>query len=208
MQKRNRTMLIINNNAVWTKTTAAALNLTCADGVGGSGCAEMQVSNDGVFDTEPIEPVAASKSWALLSGDGIKKVYVRYRDAAGNVSSKYSDTIYLDTAKPVVSGVSDSPDPFKHHLGEVSTINFTVADNLSVTCTIGAAFFNASNIEVRRIIKNNVSCPTGGASGSFIWDGKNKNGVLVPAGSYTYKIQARDKASNSSAIKQGTVGVE
>lgn len=200
--------VIINNNALWTKITAVSLKLTCTDDMAGSGCSDMQLSNDGVFDTEPWQSFVKTKPWTLPSGDGNKKVYVRFRDTAGNPSANLFDNIYLDTAKPVVSGVSDSPDPFKHLLGEVSTINFTVSDNLSVTCIVGVAILNASKVEVRRIIKNSASCPTGGASGTFIWDGKNKNGVLAPAGTYTYKIMARDQALNDSAMKQGTVAVE
>ena len=44
---------------------------------------------------------AASKSWTLATGTGVKTVYVRFRDAAGNTSSQISDTILVDTVVPV-----------------------------------------------------------------------------------------------------------
>ena len=197
--------IIINNGAVWTNTAAVTLALECTDSE--SGCADMRFSNDNINFT-PWEPFTTNKSWTLSSGDGEKRVYVQYRDGAGNWSERFSDSINLDTTKPVVKGVSDSPDPFRHHLGEVSKISFTLLDNLSGTCMVQAKIYNSANTLVRTIKKNGVSCPAGGTAALLKWDGKDKNGVFVPADTYTYKIQARDNATNKSAIKQGTVGVE
>ena len=197
--------IIINNGAVWTNTAAVTLALECTDSE--SGCMDMRLSNDNINFTD-WEPFTTNKSWTLSSVDGEKRVYVQYRDGAGNWSERFSDSINLDTTKPVVKGVSDSPDPFRHHLGEKSTISFTLLDNLSGTCTVQVKIYNSANKLVRTIKKNGVSCPAGGAAVSVKWDGRNTNGVLVPAGTYTYKIQARDNATNKSATKQGTVGVE
>ena len=108
----------------------------------------------------------------------------------------------------MVKGVSDSPDPFRHHLGEVSKISFTLLDNLSGTCKVQVKFYNSANTLVRTIKKNGVSCPAGGAAALLKWDGRDIAGELVPAGTYTYRIQARDNATNKFAIKQGAVGVK
>ena len=197
--------IIINNNAVWTKTTAVALKLNCTDSE--SGCADMRFSNDNINFTD-WEPFSTNKPWVLSSVDGDEWVYVQYRDWAGNSSESFFDSINLDTTKPVVKGVSDSPDPFRHHLGEVSKIRFTLSDNLSGTCKVQGKIYNSVSTLVRTIKKNGVSCPPEGAAVLLKWDGKDKNGVFVPAGTYTYKIQATDNATNKSAIKQGTVGVE
>ncbi|MBI5193076.1 MAG: hypothetical protein HZA08_06500 [Nitrospirae bacterium] len=64
--------------------------------------------------------------------------------------------------------------------------------------------YNASNFLVRTITKTNISCPSTGAATSVTWDGKNSNGFRVLAGTYTYKIQAYDKAMNYSIINSGT----
>jgi len=197
--------IIINNNAVWTKTTAVALKLNCTDSE--SGCADMRFSNDNINFTD-WEPFSTNKPWVLSSVDGDEWVYVQYRDWAGNSSESFFDSINLDTTKPVVKGVSDSPDPFRHHLGEVSKIRFTLSDNLSGTCKVQGKIYNSVSTLVRTIKKNGVSCPPEGAAVLLKWDGKDKNGVFVPAGTYTYKIQATDNATNKSAIKQGAVGVE
>ena len=197
--------IIINNNSVWTKTTAVTLTLDCTDSE--SGCADMRFSNDNINFTD-WEPFSTNKPWVLSSVDGDEWVYVQYRDWAGNSSESFFDSINLDTTKPVVKGVSDSPDPFRHHLGEKSTISFTLLDNLSGTCNVQVKIYNSVNTLVRTIKKNGVSCPAEGAAVLLKWDGKDTAGVLVPPGTYTYRIQARDNATNKSAIKQGNVGVE
>jgi hypothetical protein len=43
---------------------------------------------------------AASTAWTLSAGDGVKTVYVQYRDNAGNDSVSFTDTITLDNTAP------------------------------------------------------------------------------------------------------------
>jgi len=200
--------VIIEEGNRWTNTTSVTLTLSCADNLGGSGCIEIQISNDGVFDTEPFEPFSPSKAWTLPSGEGNQTVYVRYKDGTGNFSATVSDSIKLDTTMPVISNVSDSPDPFRHHLGEISTINFTVSDNLSDTCKVRVRILDSSGTEVRRIIRTGVPCPVAGAISSVTWDGRDSTGTLVPTRRYTYRVRARDKALNWSTVRSGTITVE
>ncbi|MBI3609850.1 MAG: FG-GAP repeat protein [Nitrospirae bacterium] len=196
--------VVIAGGQAWTKTTSVTLTLSCTDT--GSGCGRMQFSNDNVTFTT-LEPYAASKAWTLASGDGLKTVYVRYADAAGNLSPSVSDTIILDTTRPVLSGVSDSPDPFKHHLGQTTTIRFTLSDNLSATCVVDVRILNSSGVLVNTLTKT-VSCPSGGAADSIVWNGRNSTGALVPAGTYTYWVRGTDNALNPSNIVSGKVGVK
>ncbi len=54
-----------------------------------------------------------SASWTLNAGNGVKTVYVQFRDAAGNVSLSYNDTIALDSNEPVAhagTDISTNPD--------------------------------------------------------------------------------------------------
>jgi hypothetical protein len=199
--------ILIQGGKAWTRTTAVTLTLSCTDPAPGSGCAQIQFSHDSVTFTD-LESYADSKAWTLPAGDGTKTVYVRFQDIAGNVSGTFSDGIKLDTTKPVVSGVSDTPDPFQHHLGGVSTMFFTVSDKLAVKCKMQVKIFNASNVLVRTLVKTGVNCPVGGAAGSITWDGRNTGGTLVPVGLYTYKVQAIDKALNRSVMRSGTVNVQ
>jgi hypothetical protein len=93
----------INSGANYTNSPAVSLSLSAADTGSGMGTgAQMQFSNDNKTWSSP-EAYAAGKSWSLPAGDGTKTVYVKFKDAAGNWSAAYSDTIILDTAKPAIA---------------------------------------------------------------------------------------------------------
>lgn len=95
----------INNGALYTVSTSVTLTLSCNDS--GTGCNQMQFSNDG-NTWSALEVYTTSKVWLLSDGEGNKTVYVQYRDNAGNTSSSYADTVILDTIPPVISSVSIS----------------------------------------------------------------------------------------------------
>jgi hypothetical protein len=57
----------------------------------------MAFSNDG-SSWSAWQTYSAFANWSLSGGDGLKTVYVRFKDAAGNISSIFSSTITLDTA--------------------------------------------------------------------------------------------------------------
>jgi Mg-chelatase subunit ChlD len=61
-----------------------------------SGVADMKIGNEGDLDDGVWEPFAPSKSWTLSQTNGLASVFVRYRDAAGNVSDIYPATIRVD----------------------------------------------------------------------------------------------------------------
>ncbi len=84
----------INAGAADTASTSVTLNLTGADAQ--TQIRDLQVSTDGVFDTEPWQPYAATRPATLPAGDGNKTVWVRYRNRA-NMTTVVSDTIQLYT---------------------------------------------------------------------------------------------------------------
>jgi hypothetical protein len=49
------------------------------------------------------ENYGATKTWTLTTGNGTKTVYAQFKDAAGNVSVQYNDTIELDSTKPTAN---------------------------------------------------------------------------------------------------------
>ena len=85
--------MTINADAAYTSATDVTIDSAV------TGATEMRFSNDGVFDTETFEAFAATKTWTLPAGDGIKTVYAEFRDGAGNTLAR-SDAITLDTAAP------------------------------------------------------------------------------------------------------------
>lgn len=87
----------INSGAAYTISTAVTLTLSATDFP--SGMSQMQFSNDGAgYST--AETYATSKSYTLPVGDGLKTIYVKYKDISGNWSAPVSDTITLDATPP------------------------------------------------------------------------------------------------------------
>jgi hypothetical protein len=55
--------VVINGGAICASTTAVTLSLS-ASVVGGT-VTQMRISNDGVFDSEPLETYTTTKAWTL-----------------------------------------------------------------------------------------------------------------------------------------------
>lgn len=66
---------------------------------------QMILSNDGVFDTEYPEPYGG-RIWNLPACDGLKTVWVKFGDSAGNWSDPVSASITLDTTAPATGSIS------------------------------------------------------------------------------------------------------
>lgn len=93
----------INNDAAAVYSAYVALNLNARDAV--SAVTSVFISNDGLFDTEMTQPYAYKpliENWKLAEADvdGEKNVFVRFRDAAGNISPSYSAHIMLRRRTP------------------------------------------------------------------------------------------------------------
>ena len=95
--------VVINSGAAATNSTAVTLTLAAADALGA--VSQMRFSNTGTsFST--AENYATSKAWTLSSGAGTKTVYVQFKDAAGNWSGSFTDTIVLDTTAPTITATT------------------------------------------------------------------------------------------------------
>ncbi|MFC5649789.1 S-layer homology domain-containing protein [Paenibacillus solisilvae] len=124
----------INSAAAAANSTAVTLNLAGNDPDGDA--MEMQVSNDNKTWSS-WEPYNSTKSWTLSSGDGAKTVYYQLRDPSLAASPVYSDTITLDTAAPLVSGVAE---------GGLYTVNKTVTFNEGTATLDGNAFTSGTSV--------------------------------------------------------------
>src|SRR5690606_10348543 len=94
---------------------------------------EMQVSESASFAGASWEAAASSRAFELSAGDGVKTVYVRLRDTAGNATGSYNDTIWLDTTPPTGATLAI--------VGNPSAVSST-----SVSLTLGAT--GAATIEL------------------------------------------------------------
>ena len=82
--------IVINGGAGSTNTTSVTLTLSFTD----ASTVDMRFSDDG-SSWSGWEAFAVTKAWDLTSGNGMKTVYVEYRDMAGNLSGSLTDTILL-----------------------------------------------------------------------------------------------------------------
>jgi len=163
----------INNGAGFTNNALVNLTLAASDP---TGIATMQFSNDGAtFSAE--EAYATSKAWTLATGDGVKTVYVRFRDKslpAGYLYSPVTASITLDTVPPVTT-VTPVPGTYS-------------ASPLQVTLT--------ANEPSTIYYTLDGSQPT---TGSPVY-----SGPIAVAATGTLQYFAVDRAGNSGAVKQAS----
>ncbi|MFH1198784.1 MAG: C25 family cysteine peptidase [Candidatus Omnitrophota bacterium] len=95
--------ILINNGAPVTTSLGVDLtNITAEDNI--SLLTDMQMcfsnrSNSGYSSWEKFD--SSRKGWSLTTGpDGVRTVYVKFRDTAGNISEPIPATIILDTVAP------------------------------------------------------------------------------------------------------------
>jgi alpha-tubulin suppressor-like RCC1 family protein len=178
--------ITINNDAAYSNSWTATLNLSAADAYPPL---QMQFCNT---DTSTgsclsgwsvLEPYATAKAgWALVAGEGTKRVNVRYVDAAGNQSAEYSDTIIVDSQLPTAS--------------LTFTGNPTVSNSGIVSLSV-SSFVDASPIDYIKVA--NMDTPA--AWTAAIAEGFNQaspvrpNWVLDPVeGNKTVYIKLQDRS--------------
>jgi hypothetical protein len=102
-QPPSKLSISINLGAKTTKTRTVFLTLSATDT--GSGVAHMSFSNDNKT-WSAWEQFKTNKSYNLTSGDGLKTVYFRVKDKAGNIGGPVSDDITLDTTPPALMSLA------------------------------------------------------------------------------------------------------
>jgi len=97
--------IAIENGATYTNSLAVNLTVVASDQEPSSGMWAMQFSDDGWTWSDWV-PYAPSAGYTISSGDGVKTVYFRAKDHAGNVADTVSDSITLDTRPPAIYNVN------------------------------------------------------------------------------------------------------
>ncbi|MBW1809639.1 MAG: carboxypeptidase regulatory-like domain-containing protein [Deltaproteobacteria bacterium] len=115
--------VLIENGAEYTNTRApdhlVSVTFSASDATW------MRWSTDGEFDTEDWDPIQSPLDISLPTVDGIKTVYLVFKDDAGNLTSSVSDSIILDTTEPQFGSVQIKD-------GDVYTNSMLVPLTLSV----------------------------------------------------------------------------
>jgi hypothetical protein len=117
----------INAGALYTTNSDVAVVLTAEDVL--SGLDVMQLADDEDFTGASWEAFTTGKEHRLTADDGIKTIYVRFRDRAGNESDAYADSIFLDTIAPVGSLSINEGDSFTN--SSSVTLTMSAEDSLA-----------------------------------------------------------------------------
>ncbi len=174
--------IIVDAGNVATNVMSVNLTLTCSDNVG---CVQMQFSNDNIA-WGALEVNGGSKAWTLRAGgDGIRTVYVRFKDAAGNLSTIVNDVITLDTFAPAAALITAPANNTLSNVTARPVISGTAEAGASVAVKDGAA-----SLGLVTATGGNWSLASGGA-------------VLI-AGVHSFTATATDQAGNTGPVSAVT----
>ena len=123
--------------------------------------------------------------------DGNYKLRLNGADLSNTPFVTKLRSVTVDTTPPTVTGVSVNPTSFNPSLGQKTTINYTLSESCYVTIKIFK-----SGILYRTLLNNVLQTAD---PRSIVWDGKDREGNIVPPGTYTIKIWVEDKAGNRAA---------
>ncbi len=116
----------VNAGALYTASQTVTLKLSATDS--SSGISKASFSADCTNWTGP-ESYTSTKTVMVPSGDGAKKVCVKFYDAAGNVSAAYSKSITLDQTPPTGEMVINSGAAYTR--STTVSLSLSAADPLS-----------------------------------------------------------------------------
>jgi len=187
----------ISNGATYTRSGIVTLNLSATDS--GFGVSHMRFSN-GSSKWCGWKTYAKTYSWNLTSStyggtttQGTKKVYVKFKDKAGNISSTKYDSIIYDRTAPTGW--------IKINNGAYSTTN------RYVTLYLGASD-NYSGVKYMRF-SNGSSKWTSWKTYStryYNWNMTSSTyGGTTSKGTKKVYVQFKDKAGNISSAKYDTI---
>lgn len=159
----------LNGDDIYTTTPSVELTLTLTDSP--TTGYQMKIWGvEGVTDEDSAswETYAASKSVTLPSGDGLKTVYVKVRDAVGNETAAASDSITLDTAVPTVTVTGPDKSTISKVVGfDMAVINFMsdIAFEEYKVCVVPAT--SSTQESGTQIPTTNGSVNTSGSAGGY-----------------------------------------
>jgi Fibronectin type III domain len=174
--------VIIDGGAEATKSTLATLTLTASDD---SPPIQMCISN--TTSCASWTAFAATKSWALTTGNGTKTVYAWFRNMWGNTTpTPYSDSIIVDTVAPTNGTVTAIPGA-----GQIAL-------------TWGGFTDALSGIAGYKVVFGIGSAPTSCSAGTVVpgYDGTSTSYTLTGltnGKTYYYRVCAIDNAGNMSS---------
>jgi hypothetical protein len=174
--------VVIGGDTPFTTTTSVALAVLASDAL--NGVAQMRFSND-FANWSAWTTYATTADWTLADGQGLKFVYVEFKDGVGNISTATWDTITVDTVPPTGTMVIAD---------DASAVNST---DVSLDLTWADAGSGVSQV---RMSNDGAAWSTWvPAQASTPWT------MDAGAGQHTVFLQFRDAAGNVSATSSDSV---
>ncbi len=158
-------VLRIQGGAAYIADPVVTLTVVAQDLL--SGVDSMAFSTDGAT-WMPWQPYAPTTLWTFPGGDGVKRLWVRVRDRAGNVSAAADANTILDTVAPTVVSVSPANGGSTDSLTPVIHVVFSKS-MLPVWWTSGGG------LSVR---------PVGGGPdvpGTYVYNDQQRMGAFTPS---------------------------
>lgn len=163
----------------FTENNTVTVLLGCINAV------EYRLSESSTFSGD-FKPMVPQTTFALSPGDGVKQLYVQYRDAAGSqVVANVAGGIRLDAQGPTLAFVSPAPG---------SVVNHTITVEASVSDAAGIA-------KLEFYIDDTLRGTRSGAPWSFSWDT-----TTWAEGEHTLKLIAYDTAGHTT-VRTQTVSI-
>jgi len=177
--------VVVNAGATYARNSVTA---TISATAGTPAVTNMQLSWDGIAFSQ-WETYATTRDANLPAGaDGAKTLYVRFRDAAGNISPIYSDSIIKDATAPTGTILING--------GAATTTSSNVVLTLSATDA-------GSGVTQMRFSKDNITW--------FNWEtySTTRNVTLLPGlGTKSIYVRFRDAVGNQSPIYSASIVVQ
>lgn len=173
------TSISINDDAGYVNTSTGSLSL------GATGASDMYISNvSGCGSGGSWEAFAVDDTWTLGQNNATATVYVKYRDAAGNVSSCINDTIIHDDIPPLSPSIN-------------------IASSALYTSSVATSLSLGSSDASEMFISNVAGCGSGGSYESFAtskaWTLGQENETA------TVYVKFKDLAENETACISDTI---
>lgn len=125
---KSYTVKELRKNLLVTKSPNVRLKLNSEDMLSGMGFMKFKNEANGTWTN--YEPYKTTKDWTLDNTEGLKSVYVTYKDIAGNETTAIYDQIYLDLSGPNINRfVINNDEPYTKHRNV--TLNINAVDNFS-----------------------------------------------------------------------------
>ena len=130
-------------------------------------------------------------------------------DRAGNQEDTKTTNLYIDNAAPDVTTFSAVPSTFMPHAPRGVTATRSTSFTIKATDDIDAlqAVIDISKGELfseADVVKTFTLDLTSGVETKVVWDGKDKNDIVVPTGIYTVRLSVTDGLSGGSVSHTST----